>query len=628
MITAEELAGLRKGGSRDDDILNDYKQFDPQSASDIDQLVKSGRKPSEILDDLVEFYKGGQESPKAEPKPTKGDRPWYAKMGRALQYGAANTISGIGSTANRAGYKDIGDTIKGVGASAAPADYESSGAKFQALSPSTWGEAPYALLEGAPGLAMDLGAGALGTLVGGPVGAAAAFTASNAGRNFGQNVDARVGGADKPATADDLKIAGAATGAEAILNRVGITPALGTIAKGAGMSALKQVPGQVAKAGMAEGAAGAVGDVVNQVGRTAGTEGGLRIDPNEVINGAALSAGTGAAVRTVRAAGDVNHAIKTRDVDQEAAARLAGRMGELGVDTSSPEASYKAVNATRTALDSNIAEQAKAVAPFIKSKGNDTDADSTRALLNETRKLITSNHIVSGDALSDLSARLDHFSEGQALVKLLQERQELNRLTDGGRLEATSSDGSTGFFRGGLTSVKGLEPFRDPMAALKSRIGVAAAGSAGVAGLATGAQLGAMAPIVGKVLAGQMALNGATHAVDNVMGTKNPAQNFRQRFGGLDTGEGAPAPSARQAVEADKARAKLSKLDQGIEGSEVQADKLAQREDAKVTKQTDKAWSEKAKQDAQAQKAEEARQAEMDRAFASQEVDPKTIQAQ
>lgn len=561
MITADELAEIRKSGANDADILEKYKQFDPQSASDIDELQKSGAHPAKILDKLVQFHAqgGGDQSP-ADPMADKGI---IEKAAGALQYGAANELQGISRTAARTGHDDAGANLQGAAGAVAPHDYDPA-SNHLTWNPKTWGYAPRALLESSPGMATDLTAGELGaaggaalgsavpivgTAAGGVLGGLGGFGASYFARNYGANLDSRMENQPKGAepSAADKAIAGGSTLAEGALNKLGLGGAIGGTVTGAGVKALAKVPLAVLGRGAAEGAAGATGDVINQVGRTAGTQEGLNVNPEEVANVGTLAGMTGAGLRAARGAGDVTNAVRFKDMDQEAASRFAGRMSDTEVNPKSGQKAYEAVDKARSRLDTDIDTfKSDGLAPLR----GDNDALS---LVNGVIKDLKSNKTVTTDDLNAVKAHLADTQEGQQLHDLLAERQAANQLTDKGVFKKDGDD-PKGYFAGGVTASQLGRSVINPLGLVKNRAAQLMAGtgvSAGIAGLPIAAQLATHASTAGYLLGGQLGLYGGLRAADSALGLRNPAKEFMNRFGGLPQGDGASAPSWRgQAADA------------------------------------------------------------------------------
>lgn len=174
------------------------------------------------------------------PVPQTPQGPQDTSWGSAVSYGSSNALGGLGNTLDVVGERLGTNTgaasgLKALARSIRPENYRAAGGDLKAFSPSTWGNIPRAVVEAAPGMVANLGAGAVGTAAAGPVGGVAAFMASSAGQNYGNTAleIARNNGRTTP-NDSDLAQAAAVTGVEASLDRIG---AGGILAKGARGSA-------------------------------------------------------------------------------------------------------------------------------------------------------------------------------------------------------------------------------------------------------------------------------------------------------------------------------------------------------------------------------------------------------
>lgn len=609
MITAEELKTLRGRGVQDSDILKEYRDFDHEASGDIDTLLKRGETPTTVLDGLADYY-GGADAPKAETRPDPmADKSALEKTKGLAQFGGANLARGLAKTAKAAGWTGTGDTLEKVahGIEPAPGSYDPAGPRFDYSDPSTWGYAPRAVLEGAPGVAADLTAGALGTAVGGPVGGIAGFMGMNAARNYGGNLEARMEHQAPGATPSntDYAAAGASTVAEAALSRLGINPAISGVAKGAGLKAMAQVPALIAKATGAEAASGAAGDIINQVGRTAGTRDGLSVDPKEAGNVAALSGLTGGALRTARGVADVTNAARFSGVNEDAAARAVARMDAMGIKGDNAETAYKRVEMARKTADVELDDAHQIIKPLLKSKGNDTATDETRTLVRSALTQLKANDELNPEHVSTLRDRLGDTQEGSRLLDLMDERNALNQLSSKGRY-----DDRTGTFAGGLATNPVVDTVLNPGRHLGLKM-VGGAGALGAAEIPAFAQASVLGPALAKLAATQAGAYGAVRTLDNVTGMRNPAQEFSDRFRGLQKLSGDDLPSFRQeAVDAQAQEASAKALQDRVKALKARS------------KQEGQAWRAKDAQD-RAQAAQEARQAyEADKAWESREAAP------
>lgn len=649
MITSDELSELRKGGKSDDDLLRLYREFDPSNNDDIDFMLKDGRKPKQILDDLARFH-GSSEAPKAEPAPDHmADKGILEKTRGALQFGGANLLAGLSATAKAAKFQKTADFLSAGAKSITPTDYDPAGAHFDVTDPKSYGYAPRALLEGAPGVAADLAGGAVGGIAG-PAGAAAGFGAVNAARNFGPNLEARMEHQAPGAEASgmDYAAAGASTAAEAALSRLGINPAISSVAKGAGLKAMAQVPGLIAKAAGAETAAGAAGDVINQVGRTAGTQDGLSVDPKEAANVGALSGATGGVIRAARGVADVSNATRFAGVNEDAAARAVARMDANGIKPDNAESAYQAVSMARKTLNTEINDAHSVLKPRLKSEGNDTDTDATRTLLKTTLTQLKADGEANPEHLAALRERLGDTQEGSRLLDLMEERHALNQLASKGNFDAKD-----GTFAGGVAANKTVDGLLNPKHYLGAKL-LGGAGVAGVAELPMFAQIGVLGPALAKLAAAQAGTYGAVRTLDNVTGMRNPTQEFANRFRGMQkVSGGEDLPSFRQEAADQAAQAQAAKDQARADKGAGKADQTefkdnsrslkeavqlatatrklreaAQADEAKQVaargKQEDAAWKLKA-----AQEAQDARNAQQaDRAWSQREDAPEARQAQ
>lgn len=522
---AADIAQLRAEGEADDGILATYRDYAPHYAADIDKLLGEGAPARDILDSVVEYerYKAQQ-----GPQPENSDGVLETSR-KALQYGAANAAVGLGRTAHWAGEasgidlaKDVGETITGFGKSIAPTDYKPASADFfdprgEDKGPGGfgWRHLPRTVLEGIPGLLMDVGAGAA---TGG-----AGFLASNAARTFGPAMDARVeNNGGKPAEVSDYAIAGGSAALQAYLNKVGINPALNGFTKGAGLAAVSQIPAQVAKAGAVDAAAGAAGNVIDQAGVSIGTDKGLTVDPHQIAGAAAASGAMGGAVRGVKGIGDVTNAVRFRDMDDAAAARLADRFYRLNITADTPEGAFKAVEAANSTL---VREARWARKEAFKGIAKDQHTDA-RELLDLTESMLGQGTVVSGTRFAEIKEKLGDTPHAAKYVNALEDRSALNLLKSMGRYE-------DGYFAGGVASSKLMGEEINPLSWLKNTtkrtIGTTLAGIGVVSEL----------PVITKIMAGQAAAKvaaaqaaayGTARGVDAITSSRNPVRELTNRF--------------------------------------------------------------------------------------------------
>jgi hypothetical protein len=401
MLTADELKGLRSDLS-DDQILEGVREFSPELGGDIDQLKKEGIPTKHILDGISEF--GGQ----AQPKKQEGA---LTSTLNNLRYGVANGAAGLGRTLARFGpesMKGYEKPLQEFAKTMSPGDdYVPEGSQLQWSDPSTWNHIPGAVFESVPRLGADFAGGVLAGAPTGGAGAIPGFVATDMAQTAGPNLDARMENQAPGAqpTAGDYGVALGTSGAEALLNRFGLGKGLAAVPKGAGLKALAQVPGAVAKAAGVEGATGAAGDVVNQVGRTAGTDKGLSIDPNEVGNTALASGAVGGAARLARVGADVNNSIKFRGLDEDSAGRVADALTRNEFDPTDGTKAYKAVSTVEDQVKSQFSAARKEADPLLKSRDATETVDNAVAALDNGGKL-TKEH------LDELESKLGDHGRG------------------------------------------------------------------------------------------------------------------------------------------------------------------------------------------------------------------------
>ncbi|UZF92949.1 hypothetical protein [Bosea sp. NBC_00550] len=521
---AHDIARLRSEGVNDDEILSGYRTFAPHHNSDVDRLIGEGVSAKDILDTAASME---PQVTQQAPQDTQGV---IEKTGKALQYGTGQAAVGLGRTAHWLGEasginiaKSAGDALADVGQGMAPGSYRPAHADF--MNPKTsekgiggygWGYLPRMILEGTPGLVMDVGAGALA----GPGG----FMASNAARSFGPAVDARVennGGRD--ASGADYAIAAGSSALQAYLNKAGLSPALSGVTKGAGTRAIAQLPGQVAKAAAVDAVSGGAGALVDRAAVTAGTDKGLTIDPHEALGSVVASGATAGTVRALRGVGDVTNAIRYADMDPAVAGRLAKRIESLGIEPDGPEQAYKAIKVAEAVLLSDISRARKDYVTKVGREGRNT----TEPLMGTAEAILGHGGKLTDDQIGGLRDALSDHPHGQRYLSALEEHNALNDLKTKGRFE-------DGYFAGGLSSSSLIEDGLNPASWLRSPTKRAIGTTAAVLGMGT--ELEAVralgAPVAAaKMLALQGAAYGGVRAIDGIMGSRNPVRQFTSRFG-------------------------------------------------------------------------------------------------
>lgn len=529
---ADDINRLRQEGVSDDDILSGYRTYAPHNSGDVDRLLSEGVSVKRLVDGISTAPHELHSPPTASPQDSEGA---LEKSRKALQYGAANAAVGVGRTAHWLGEasgldtaKTAGEAIADFGKSIVPENYKPASQGFYypqgkdaGAGGFGWGYLPRTILEGAPGLAIDLGAGALA----GPAG----FMASSASRSFGPSMDVRVeNNGGKPASVTDYVAAGGSAALQAYMNKVGINPAISGVTKGAGLAAISQIPGQVAKAGAVDALAGAVGNLVDQVGVTAGTDKGLTIDPHEMLGAAASSGAMGASVRGVRGAGDITNAVRYSDMDPVVAGRLADRFNRLGIEPRDPEGAFKAVTVAEEALSGETGRARKDLRTMLGRE----ESSRHREAMDTAEVLLSNGETISMDRLGQLRDALGSSALGKRYIEKLEERSALNSLKAKGRFE-------DGYFAGGVSSSPLMEDTINPASWARNPTKRAIGGAAAIIGLGSELEM-ARALVAPAALAKAMALQGgiygAARTVDAITGSRNPVHEFTSRFGADGSG--------------------------------------------------------------------------------------------
>jgi hypothetical protein len=263
----------------------------------------------------------------------------------ALQQGGADVARGIGSTVKNLVNRNAGKAIEAVSEDKAPKNYRSASQEFAHPSDGEdkhflgvdWRSAPRALLEQAPGLAMDVGTqmllkkmgiGGLGRTIGGML----AFGARSAGNDIQKRTDARTGTEGAEPSLED-KVAGVgSTLLQGALNTYGANKLVNPAAVTAtGLKGLTQVGGNVAKAALAEGATSTAQSAISDAAATAGTDKGLNIDWQNAKAQGLLGGISGGIVSSRPAAKEAIGLVRNRDAAaDEHTSMAANRIKEAG----------------------------------------------------------------------------------------------------------------------------------------------------------------------------------------------------------------------------------------------------------------------------------------------------------
>lgn len=481
-----------------------------------------------------------------------------SKVGGALQYGTSQLAAGDAKT--------TGSSLLDTAAKAtAPTDYTPASVGLHDSSKSLMDRAGYiprALLESLPSTVQDLSAGSVGSALGGaagalvgpegiPVGAmlggAAGAGLSGLAREYGNNVQTAASG-QTPSTWDKVR-SGASAAASGLLSRLGILKGIGTPVTEVGAAAIPQIAGQVVKSG----ANAAATNVANDVQHQALVQGQVP-SANDLGVDAATGAATGAGAHLLATTPkDVTQAIKFKDVDPQFGARVADRFD--GLDTSTPKASFAAVEKVQDGLNNEISNYSSDVAPHIKAlEDNSGFQDDTKLTLDNIKTQISKGEPVDQGTLDDLRSRFGGMREGEDLVNSLEDANSLNKIKQFG-----AYDPGTKSFGGGISNTPFAKQFLSPFNNPRHEIGQAA-GIGALSHYLFGLEPATATAIGLGVPAAQYGIRGATRGVDSLLGNLNPLSEFTQRFGGANdqsaNGMSAPdtsvLPSFRAKVAAQK----------------------------------------------------------------------------
>jgi hypothetical protein len=390
---------------------------------------------------------------------------------------------------------------------------------FNWKDPSTYREIPYALSETLPGPAVSL---AMPELRG------TGFLASEVGQHYGNALDQRM--ANQPAGAkpstEDQAAALLSTGAQAGLAKFGMGKLSTTTGAGAGLlGGVRTAATDVAKATTANAGAGAVGDVVDQLGRTAGTAKGANVDLDEVMNAGVMGGAQGAALRGAKIPGDVVNSVRMAKFGGEnakASADYANRLTNSGEDITSDKGAFKAHDIAKEILKSDIdrARDALGGEDGLLTRNGDLDKQVDASL---TR--LKTGQVLKPEDLKGLSKGLG--DQGAELTHLIRTANVGNMVKKFGNFD--SNDKS---HQGGVAGSK-LGKFLNPLHFITSPGSHGAATNLVLTGLGM-AQLAHTfgAGGLGLGVGAAAAVRPVLHGLDAALGLRHPTAEFVSRFGG------------------------------------------------------------------------------------------------
>lgn len=464
-----------------------------------------------------------------------GAQQWYAQNVKtnspkkdtsitgALGQGVSDLVSGVGKTVREYVSKDAGDAILSKDAAKANPNYKSATQQFMHPDDGAanhtlgldWSSLPRAALEQAPGLALDVVGGVASRRLG-PVGqyltGLATFGSRTAGNEAQRRASARTGDANAEPTADDKLSGLQSTLVQSALNKIG-TNAIVNPSKvaGTGIAGAAQAAGNVAKAGVVEGATSAAQDAVSQGMANRGTE--VPFDTQAILGAGVMGGVGGSTFAAPKGVKETITASRMRDQSSgEATTRAANRVLEVagGPDKlADPKAGYEATAAAMGDVRRELGD----VASTVRNASHEAVSAIERAK--------------SGDPISERDLKAVDAEGNSQLSDLVRQASALQKLTANGNF-----DKSEGRFAGGLSEFAR----RNARTALFTAGGAAAVPHI----LANGAQgadtLSAIAPQIAGGLAGAYgAYKGWQHLIDRPLGLASPAKTFAEKFGDATT---------------------------------------------------------------------------------------------
>lgn len=433
--------------------------------------------------------------------------------------GLASMVGGIGETAKLVGAQGVGDKLSQWSEYIAPEGYVSSREK---LKQGDITALPRTAAELAPSVGLDLAAMKVGGAAGSAFGAKGRAIGSilgALGSVYGQSLGSDVKETAQEnkhdtATAGDIAQGAGTTTAKALINLLGLKAGIaskGTIAS-TGTKGVLDSAGQLLKRGSVESASNVAQDAVGQLGTTAASEEGPRIkDPASLLASGLTGGAVGAGFSLPRATRDVAGALRERNTDPDAAARVSNRAVQHAgsVDAlSNTRTSFDAYSRVKADINTELGEAAK-------NASLSTDAQNA---VNAAR---------SGKALNKTDLAHIDSANDPALSDLARDANEVTRVTSRGNF------GRNDKFEGGVTSAAKKVILQHPILAINKLGGV----GTGLAGYAAPSAIGPAA----ATLAGLWALG---RGADYMTGARSPGRSYAEKFADGTTSVRMPAAAA------------------------------------------------------------------------------------
>ncbi|ERF79968.1 MAG: sulfate transport system substrate-binding protein [Bradyrhizobium sp. DFCI-1] len=461
---------------------------------------------------------------------TTGDTKPDTSMLGALSQGTSDVVSGVGKTIKDYLSPSTGKAVLDSTAAKSNPKYKSASEAFMYPADGAdnhtlgldWSQAPRAMVEQAPGLALDV-AGQLLTKRFGPVGQylanAVTFGARTAGNEAEKRAQARTGDANAEPTAEDKLTGLQSTLVQGALNKMG-SNAIVNPAKvaGTGIKGAAQAAGNVVKAAATEGGTNAAQDLVSQGFAKRGTD--QPMDAQETKGALALGALGGGLFSAPRAAKETVTSARMRgQASDEHTTMAANRIIENagGSDLADPKVSFDATSRAVSDVNRELSDAAKRVSNASTEAANAIDAAKR------------------GEALSKKNLAAVDAEGNEQLSSLVRQATALSKLTDMGNFDQNS-----GTFVGGThqAAKRLVWPFAKEAGKLSALAGGGAVASGGVGLDAVVAHVpGALGGLASAVVAYK-----GLKTLDKALGLASPAKTFAEKFG--DTSGNVRVPTA------------------------------------------------------------------------------------
>jgi hypothetical protein len=495
-----DFNGARKAGYTDAEIA---AHIGAQQGFDVSSAMKAGYSPTEIIAHL-------------------GGTPAESGVIDSARQGTADVLGGVGATLHDyLGQGLVGDALTRYSKAVAPKDF--TPARIVGEDGSVHpGSIPAWLAQRAPGMVAQIAAARMmpGGVVPKIIAAAGTGTAMSAGNEANTAAANRTGDPNAEPNAADLTRGGATALAE---NAVGALP-ISRFIRGSGPMTATGAAGALQalkKLGVtagAEGAGGASQSVVEQVGQSVGTPGGVKVDPTQVADAALGTGLTGGALAVPFGGGarDLLNARKYSALTPDlmpAARQFANRMQDAAGGRNLDAGVFTGSKAQATGADAFTKAQAGVHSELATAVA---DLNARVTLPPDASNILksTAGGKMPTDAdYNTLKAALGNDPQAPNILNLMQQAHAAQIVADTGHLGG-------GKFTGGLASAVGSKLTGET-------IGKTALVAAGAAFEGGAGHLIAYSPEIITALAASTAL---ARLADTVTGARSPAGRFVSNF--------------------------------------------------------------------------------------------------